>query len=604
MKSSILAVTLVLLAGIAPASAQWARSYGDAGFEMAFAIRNTSDGGSIVSGATVSFGAGDYDCWLLKLNADGGVQWQKTYGGAGFDEAYSVEPTTDGGYFVAAITTSFGAGGYDLWALKLDASGNVQWQKTYGGNGFDFADSVRQTSDGGFILAGGTDSSGAGNRDVWILKLNAAGGVQWQKTLGSAQFDQANSVQTTSDGGYVVAADTSFGAGSFDVWILKLDISGNTTWQQTYGGAGADSASSVQQTSDGGYVVAGGTESFGAGASDLWILKLGTSGSIQWQKTYGDSGGERAYSVQQTADGYYAAGVTTSFGFGDSDAWILKLDSSGNVQWQKAYGSTQYDQVNAIDGNGGLTAAGYTASFGVGGDLWVLKLASDGQIDPSCTLATDTFVVAAGSLASISVPSAAPASPVAQVADSSAIPTDSAASVGEQCAVACLFCDDFEDGLLDPAWSYLKPAWSESGGDLIAIPAKKALAIASPAFAGCSDCSFEAAVTTAGGTGNKISVFAWYADKGNNVEIIMKEESDKFIVKQRAAGTIVAKGKATATVLPNVSYDIKITFDGSAFTLLINGNPVATLPAGATPNGTIGFQVKGTTAHIGQVLVE
>ena len=439
-------VSVIMLAGIAPASAQWARSYGDAGLDTAFSIRNTTDGGSIVAGETISFGAGSYDCWLLKLDANGGVQWQKTYGGTGVDEAYSVEQTSDGGYFVAAATTSFGAGDYDLWALKLDASGNVQWQKTYGAAGFDFADSVRQTSDGGFVLAGGTDSSGAGNRDVWILKLNAAGGVQWQKTLGSAGFDQANSVQTTSDGGYVVAGDTSFGAGSIDVWVLKLDNSGNTMWQQTYGGAGDDSASSIQQTNDGGYVVAGGTNSFGAGGNDFWILKLGSSGSIQWQKTYGGSGLERAYSIQQTADGgYHTAGVTSSFGSGDFDAWILKLDPSGNLEWQKAYGSTQYDQVISLDGNGGLTAAGYTASFGVGGDLWVLKLASDGQIDPACTLATDTFVVPAGSLASISVPSVTAASPIAQIADATAIPTDSAAVVGEQCAVACLFCDDFED---------------------------------------------------------------------------------------------------------------------------------------------------------------
>jgi len=174
---SVLVFSLSLfLAGIASAG-QWAKTYGGTGDDYAYSIQQTSDGGYIVAGYTGSSGAGLADFWVLKLKSDGTVDWQKTYGGGGYDSASSIQQTSDGGYIVAGVTTSFGAGGYDFWVLKLDGSGNVQWQKTYGGTGNDYANSIQQTTDGGYIVAGVTTSFGAGG-DFWVLKLDSSGNVQ------------------------------------------------------------------------------------------------------------------------------------------------------------------------------------------------------------------------------------------------------------------------------------------------------------------------------------------------------------------------------------------------------------------------------------------
>ena len=261
----------------------WQNAFG-VGLNNAFAAsaQQTSDGGFIVVGGTTSFGAGS-DVWVLKLNATGGVVWQKTYGGAGDDFATSVQQTSDGAFIVAGNTNSFGAGGYDVWVLKLDPTGGVVWQKTYGGTGNDFADSVRQTTDGGYIVGGRTSSFGQGLIDAWVLKLNATGGVVWQKTYGGKGDDFASSAQQTSDGGYIVAGGTnSFGQGATDAWVLKLDATGGVVWQKTYGGTDVDFGNSIEQTSDGGFVVAGSTRSFGPGGGHSigWVLKLDANGNI------------------------------------------------------------------------------------------------------------------------------------------------------------------------------------------------------------------------------------------------------------------------------------------------------------------------------------
>jgi hypothetical protein len=261
--------------------------------------------------------------------------WAKAYGGNNWDQAFStnsVQQTSDGGYVVAGNTESFGAGGSDSWVLKLNASGNVSWQKSYGGIFPDSAESIQLTSDGGYIVFGETYSFGTGNGDFWVFKLDASGNVLWQKTYGGSLFNVARSIQQTSDNGYIVAGMTeSFGAGSGDAWVLKLDTNGNVQWQKTYGGSNFDGAA-IQQTSDGGYIMVGRTDSFGAGSDDVWVLKLNTNGNVQWQKTYGGSGSEITPSIRQTSDGgYIVAGYTISFGAGNQDVLVLKLDSNGDI---------------------------------------------------------------------------------------------------------------------------------------------------------------------------------------------------------------------------------------------------------------------------------
>jgi len=258
------------------------KTFGGSGEDVAYSIQQTTDGGFIVAGCTSSFGAGGYDIYILKLNSSGTLIWQKTFGGGFDDKVYSIQQTTDGGYIVAGYTDSFGAGGYDVYVLKLNSDGSLAWQKTYGGNGYDKAYSIQQTTDGGFIVAGYTESFGAGG-DVYILKLNSGGSLAWQKTFGGWSWDNAYSIQQTTDGGFIVAGCTySFGAGGYDVYVLKLNSDGSLAWQKTFGGKYYDGAYSIQQTTNSGFIVAGYTKSFGAGEYDVdvYILKLDSNGEL------------------------------------------------------------------------------------------------------------------------------------------------------------------------------------------------------------------------------------------------------------------------------------------------------------------------------------
>ena len=207
------------------------------------------------------------------------------------------------------------------------------WAKTYGGTGFNPLQSIHQTSDGGYIVAGFTNSFGAGGWDIWVLKLDSNGDIIWQKTYGGFFSDYATSIQQTIDGGYIMAGYTYYleGLGE-DSWVLKLDSNGIVSWQKTYGGSSDDTARSIQQTTDGGYIVQGVTASFGAGGTDIWILKLNSNGIVSWQKTYGGSGMEEAPSIQQTADGgYIVAGIKDYSLFNSGDAFVLKIDSNGEI---------------------------------------------------------------------------------------------------------------------------------------------------------------------------------------------------------------------------------------------------------------------------------
>jgi hypothetical protein len=257
----------------------FAKTYGEAEWDEAYSVQQTSDGGYIVAGVTWSFGVDSGDIFFIKTDANGNIIWAKTYGGTNYDLAYSVQQTSDGGYIVAGITASFGAGGYDIFLVKTDANGNLQWAKTYGGTSWDRAFSVQQTSDGGYIVAGWTDSFSAGLGDIFLIRTDASGNISWAKTYGGGSFDRAYSVQQTSDGGYIAAGFTrSFGAGDDNIFLIRTDASGNISWAKTYGGTYYDYAYSVQQTSDGGYILAGETVSFGAGGA--FLVKTDANGNI------------------------------------------------------------------------------------------------------------------------------------------------------------------------------------------------------------------------------------------------------------------------------------------------------------------------------------
>ncbi len=373
----------------------WAKTYGGSGDDYGPSIQQTSDGGWIVAGRTDSSGEGLLDIWVKKLDKAGAVTWQKTYGGTGDEHAFSIQQTSDDGYIVAGFTNSSGAGLNDLLILKLTSTGAVTWQKTYGGTGDDFGYSVQQTSEGGYIVSGFTDSSGTTLSDLWILKLTPTGAITWQKRYGGSQIEQFfGNIQQTSDGGYIVAGMTSsFGDSAGDYLILKLDSVGAVTWQNQYGGIGGvsatDHARSIQQTTDGGYIVTGYSYSFGSPDADMWILKIDSVGEITWQKTYGWSPGDDfGFSVKQTRDGgYIALGRTDSFGIGGEDIWVLKLDSVGGITWQKTYGGINDEFCWSIQEtlDGGYAVAGYTNTFGAANiNNLILRIAADGNIGATC----------------------------------------------------------------------------------------------------------------------------------------------------------------------------------------------------------------------------
>jgi len=378
----------------------WQKTFGGKDNDEANSIQQTTDGGYIVAGETGSFGSGLEDVYILKLNSKGEVQWQKTFGGEGSDEANSIQQTTDGGYIVAGWTESFGFGGQDVYILKLNSNGELEWQKTFGGKYDDGAESIQHTADGGYIIAGWTKSFGSGLENVYILKLNSKGQLEWQKTFGRGDSDEANSIQQTTDGGYIVAGWTkSSDSGEGDVYILKLNSKGEVQWQKTFGGKYDDDvANLIQQTADGGYIVAGWTKSFGSGWKDVYILKLNSKGEKEWQKMFGGEYDDEANSIQQTTDGgYIVAGWTKSFGSGGADAYILKFNSKGEIGWEKTFGGKGDDEANSIQQttDGGYIVAGWTGSFGSGGyDVYILKLNSKGEVEWQKTFGGEDYDVA------------------------------------------------------------------------------------------------------------------------------------------------------------------------------------------------------------------
>jgi hypothetical protein len=284
-----------------------------------------------MAGRIESLSPGPGDFWLVKTDSAGNQQLNRTYGGNGTSEAHSVWQTSDGGYAIAGWTASSGAGFFDIWLVKTDSAGNMQWNRTYGGSGFDYANSVQQTTDGGYIMAGHTDGFNGSGAGFCLVKTDLAGDLQWTRTYGGTPIGEARSVQQTADGGYIAAGYTiPTGASEPDFFLVKTDSTGTLQWNKIYGGTGTNYANAVQQTSDGGYIMAGATNSFGAGGFDFWLVKTDSVGTQQWNETFGGKADDIANSVQQTSDGgYIIAGSTYSYGAGGSDFWLVKIGGIG-----------------------------------------------------------------------------------------------------------------------------------------------------------------------------------------------------------------------------------------------------------------------------------
>jgi hypothetical protein len=376
-----------------PPDSVWTQTFGGALNDYGAVVQQTNDDGYVIVG-TIS----EDDVYLIKTDSGGDVLWTQTFGGALVDVGASVQQTTDGGFIVAGWTYSFGAGGKDVYLVKTDSGGSTLWTQTFGGAFTEGGFSVKQTTDSGYIITGYTHSFGAGMGDVYLIKTDSSGNIQWTQTFGGANPENGYSVQQTTDGGYIVTGYTlSYGAGNSDVYLIKTDSSGNTQWMQTFGGAGYDVGRYVQQTTDCGYIVAGTTESFGAGSRDVYLIKTDSGGEVQWTQTFGGTGTDHGCSVQQTTDsGYIVSGSTTSYGAGGNDVYLIKTDSSGEVLWTQTFGGSDEDHGGSVQQttDGGYITTGSTSSYGAGGiDVYLIKLESETGIEEENEGSTPLFIL-------------------------------------------------------------------------------------------------------------------------------------------------------------------------------------------------------------------
>ncbi|MBL7923922.1 MAG: T9SS type A sorting domain-containing protein [Bacteroidia bacterium] len=433
---------------------EWQNTIGGSRADELYTLERTSDGGYIIGGFSnsgisgdktdpnISTGSSTYsaDYWILKIDATGNIQWQNTIGGSGGDFLVSIRQTFDGGYILGGHSSSNSSGDktenamgpWDYWIVKTDEVGNVQWENTIGGSDADLLYTLEQTNDGGYILGGISNSGISGDKTVnnpgwfnyWLIKTDSMGNLQWQKVIGGNAVDDLASVKQTTDGGFILAGRSTSNAfgdkvensnGSYDFWIVKTDSIGNIQWQNTIGGSGADMLFAIQQTFDGGYILGGYSDSNASGDKlenslggwDYWIVKIDVVGNIEWQNTIGGISYDYLESVEQTADGGYIlggysnsniSGDKTENSLGVYDYWIVKVDTTGNIQWQQTFGGGDEDNLFSLETttDGGYILGGRSNSNISGDktensmglqDYWILKITDKyNQIQGSCFL--------------------------------------------------------------------------------------------------------------------------------------------------------------------------------------------------------------------------
>jgi uncharacterized delta-60 repeat protein len=381
MKLMLLALAVLTLASACLGQSYWKRTYGGTSVEGAGAITPTPDGNFIVTGGTGSFGAGGLDAYILKIKPDGDTLWTKTYGGTNYDCANGITPTPDGNFIVVGDKSSYGSAGSDVYILKIKPDGDTLWTKRYHDALGVSAQAVTPTPDGNFIIAG-YEQTLTGNHDVCLLKIKPDGDTLWKKRYGGTSRDEATAIISTSDGNFLVAGITiSFGAGGGDAYLLKIKPDGDTLWTKTYGGASWDQASAITPTSDGNFIVVGYTYSFGAGNPVIYLLKINSDGDTLWTKRYGGTYDNWANAITPTSDGnFIIVGTTNSFTAGSIDVYLLKIKPDGDTLWTKRYGGPNGDGAGAIaptpDGN--FIVAGSTNSSTAGtSDIWLISIVDD-----------------------------------------------------------------------------------------------------------------------------------------------------------------------------------------------------------------------------------
>ncbi|MFH1220876.1 MAG: T9SS type A sorting domain-containing protein [Candidatus Eisenbacteria bacterium] len=351
----------------------WSRSYGGADDDYAESVIATPDGGYLIAGRTGDWGFRSYpaepphfDVYLLKTDADGESLWARTYGQRAWNEALSIQATADGGYVVAGFTADLDADSLptqvDAYLLRLDADGDTLWTATYGDTADTFGCAVRQTRDGGFIIAGET---GAFERfDIYLIRTDSNGRALWTKRFGDTEWDQAWAIDETLDGGYILFGNTftsRSGSRDYDAYLVKTDANGDTLWTNACGGSKSDLAWDGKRTSDGGYILTGWTNSFGGRNQDVYVVKTDARGDALWTRTFDGTSYDFGYSVTEARDGsFVVAGHTYSSGTGGWDVYVVKIDVLGNLLWEGKYGGSDLEQGNSIlqAADGGYVIAG------------------------------------------------------------------------------------------------------------------------------------------------------------------------------------------------------------------------------------------------------
>jgi hypothetical protein len=322
-----------------PSTAGWNSTIavGSSSLQRFDSIVQTNDRGYALAGFTIYLGAGSYDCWLVKTDAEGRVEWNQTYGSTGLEASTTVIQTPDGGYAIGGYRQFDDARVQDFWLIKTDSIGMEEWNQSYGYTASnEVARCMIQTSDGGYALAGYKyNHTGATERDFWLVKIDAAGNYMWNRTFGTAERDQAQSVIQTADGGYAIAGDSCQ-----HFWLVRTDVAGNHLWNRTYESTGSEDPHDVVQTSDGGFAIAGRTAY--VGGEDMWLVRTDSAGNSLWNRTYDfDSGLDVAYAIAVTRDGGFALGGIAGTWDGGSDFGLVKTDADGRVQWSEVYGESQ-----------------------------------------------------------------------------------------------------------------------------------------------------------------------------------------------------------------------------------------------------------------------
>ncbi len=345
-------------------------------------IVQTADGGYAVAGYTDSYGAGGWDFYVVKFDATGNISWTKTIGGTGTDEAFAIIQSSDGGYVVSGLTNSFGAGATDMYVVKLDANGNILWTQTIGGANDDYGNGIAQTTDGGFVVGGYTWSFTSGGRDMYAAKLDANGNLLWTRTVGGFGDDLAFSITATNDGGCAISGmTTAYGAGNWDMYAARLNADGSVAWTTTVGGSNTEFEYGTIQNTDGSFMLVGWTYSFGTGgAYNLYVAKLTSGGSVVWTNVIElTSSGPNQNCITQTTDGGWLVCGTAAGGNVANSIFAVKLDASGNVSWAKNVGSGSVSSVIKTS-DGGYAIIASTSSEGAGGsDMLILKLDMHGN---------------------------------------------------------------------------------------------------------------------------------------------------------------------------------------------------------------------------------